>query len=186
MLSAPMVDIAINGASRKEKKMRNLIIIAAVVVLAASASAIPTPWVGPGVTVDIPVVMDIEPVASIALNDAIIKLLPVSGALDYTGITLAPNRPVLTCNVPVTVSAYTTGVAPLVSLLWATALQGQPWSVPGNPCGGTAINVDPPATPFILDVAVLAQNVDMTVRPLTGIGPLAVVGMTTVTVTPRP
>jgi hypothetical protein len=163
--------------------MRNLMIIAAVVILTANASAVLPPWVGPGAVVEIPVVMDIEPVASIALNDAVIKLEPVSGSLDYTGVTLPPNQPVLTCNVPVTVSAYTTGVAPLVSLLWATALQGQPWSVPGNPCGGTAINVDPPATPFILDVAVWAQLVDMTVRPQ---GLNARVATTTVTVVPRP
>lgn len=164
--------------------MRNLIIIAAVLVLAASVSAINPPWIGPGCVVDIPVVMDIQPVASIALNDAVIKLEPVNGSMDYTGVTLPPNQPVLTCNVPVTVSAQTEGVAPLVTITWNTALQGNPWSAPGgNPGPPSVINVDPAATPFILDVAVLAQNVDMTVRPQ---GLAARVATTTVTVVPRP
>jgi hypothetical protein len=162
--------------------MKNLMIIATVLILAASAFAGP-PWVGPGCVEEIPVYMDIQPVASIALNNAEIKLEPVNGTIDYAGVTLPPNQPVLTCNVPVTVSADTVGVAPLVSTAWQTALQGNPWSAPGNPSGISAINVDPPATPFILDVAVQALNVDMTVRPQ---GLAARVATTTVTVVPRP
>lgn len=170
--------------------MRNLMIIAAVLILAANASAVNPPWIGPGATADIPVVMEIIPIATLIIASGTqIPLMPVNGSMDYTGVSTP--SPQLTCNVPVTVSAQTAGVAPLVSTQWSTALQGQPWTVPGaNPSGISTINVDPaaatPANPFILDVAVLAQNVDMTVRPLTGIGPLAVVGMTTVTVTPRP
>ena len=178
--------------------MRNLMIIAAVLILAANASAVNPPWIGPGATADIPVVMEIIPIATLIIaTGTVIELLPAGvtpgpaplGTLDYTGV--ASPSPQLTCNVPVTVSAETVGVAPLVTTSWQTALQGNGWSTPpGNPGSPSVINVDPaaatPANPFVLDVAVLATNVDMTVRPLTGTGPLAVIGMTTVTVVPRP
>jgi hypothetical protein len=168
--------------------MKNMIIIATVLILAASTFAGP-PWVGPGCVEEIPVYMDIQPIAQLNVIDVEILLQPVGvtagpaplGTLNYTGVT-SPS-PVLTCNVPVTVSAQTVGVAPLVTISWQTALQGQFWASPGNPGLPSTINVDPPATPFILDVAVLATNVDMTVRPQ---GDHARVATTTVTVAPRP
>jgi hypothetical protein len=128
--------------------------------------------------VEIPVVMDIAPIATVVLNGAEIKLLPVTGSMDYEGSTLPPNQPIITCNVPVTVTAVTTGVAPLVSTFWQTALQGTAYN--GTPASNPSL-VDPLATPFNLGVSVLAGSVDMTVR---ADGPNARVATTVVTVAP--
>ena len=171
--------------------MKNLIIIAAVVVLATTASAgVPTPWIG-APQIEIPVLMDIVEVASLNLNKAQILLERVGGTTDYMGVTKAPFVPTLTCNAPVTVYAETAGVAPWVTELWQTSIRNTDWSTPGNPCGGVSIDVDPLVTPmpYPIEVAVMAQNVDMSVRPLRAVGPVAIpdrVATTTVTVTPRP
>lgn len=129
--------------------------------------------------VDIPVVMDIAPIASIALNGAQIKLFSVSGSMDYEGTTLLPNMPIITCNVEVAVTATTVGEAPLVSTVWRTKLQGQSYN--GTPTS-TPYIVSPLATPLNLGVAVLAKDVDMTVR---ADGTNARVATTTVTVVPN-
>jgi len=176
--------------------MRNLIIIAAVVVLAASASAgpVPTPWIGVP-QIEIPVFLHIVEVASLHLNKAQIVLEQVGGTTDYTGVTgILPSpgaHPTLTCNAPVTVHASTEGVAPLVTDLWQTSIRNTAWSAAGNPCGGTSIDVDPLVTPmpYPIEIAVLATNVDMSVRPIGIAGPVPTldrVATTTVTVTPRP
>ena len=157
--------------------MRNLIIIAAVVALSATVYAGP-PWIN--ATADIPVVMDIEPVASIALNDAVIKLFQITGSTDYEGHTVAPNQPVVTCNVPVTVEADTVPVLPDVSSTgkWRTAIRPNNYAGTAN----SIVNIiDPLATPWTLDVWVKANNVDMTQRPD---GPDVRVATTTITVTP--
>ncbi|MBN1457445.1 MAG: hypothetical protein JW912_06310 [Sedimentisphaerales bacterium] len=127
--------------------------------------------------VDIPVVMNIAPIASIVLNGAQIELLPVLGSMNYEGATLPPNQPIITCNVQVTVTANTVGISPFITTDWQTALQGTAYNGTST---SDPILVDPLATPFNLGVSVLAGNVDMTVRP----DGLANVATTTVTVTP--
>jgi len=173
--------------------MRNLMIIAIVAILAASASAgVPTPWIG-APQIEVPVLLHIVEVASLDLNGAVIVLDRVGGTTDYTGVTAGhpafpPNHPMLTCNAPVTVSASTAGVAPLITSLWQTSIRNTPWSLAGNPCGGTSIDVDPLVTPmpYPIEIAVLATNVDMSVRPLSLPSTYDRVATTTVTVTPRP
>ena len=133
----------------------------------------------------IDVIMNIEAVATINVNNAVIELLPVSGSMDYEGVT-SPN-PYIVCNVPVTVTATTVGSAPLVSTDWQTKLQGKDYN--GTP-DATPIDVDPPSatvgSPFYFGVAVKAGNVNMTARGDSAGGPPAIVAQTTVTVLPRP
>jgi len=158
----------------RKEKMRNLMIIVTVAftvtALAATASAIQP------VQVQIPVYMNIVPVASIDLNGAQILLERIPGSTDYEGDT-DPDNPILTCNVPVNVGAQTVAQLPSVSLNWYTAFFMDLWSAPN---GTAVILVSPDVTPLPLVIRVKAEDVDMSQRP-NGLG---LVAITTVTVTP--
>jgi hypothetical protein len=132
----------------------------------------------------VPVYMVIETIAQIQLNNAQILLVPVSGGLDYEGVT-SP-MPSVTCNTLVTITATTVGEPPLVSTDWQTALQGTAYN--GTPDSfpiDVSPIVAPVGSPFYFGVSVLAKNVDMTARPLTPAGgPPERVATTTITVSP--
>lgn len=163
--------------------MRNLMIIVTIAVLAASASAVPPVWWAANATVDIPVVMDIGPVAQIALNGAQIELLPINGtAADWEGFCPQALRPVITTNVRVDISGTVVPVAPLVCPNlgdWKIALFGEDYVAAPN---ASTITVDALLSPYPLGIAVKAEDVDMTVRPIQDNARVATV---TITVTPN-
>jgi hypothetical protein len=140
----------------------------------------PTPWGAEG-QIQIPVTMDIVPVASLNLNAAVIKLLPTVGGDvgDFSGC--ANPKPLLQSNVPVTVLADVEPVAPLVTndANCYVAIQGQPWD------STSAQDYDPAyiSSGVYIPVCVLFRNVDMAMRPE---GLNQRVGTVILTVTPTP
>lgn len=161
--------------------MKKLLIMALLSIAAASVvAAPPTPWVGQPVSVEIPVMMDIQPVANLDLRGSTIKLEQVDGSVNYVGE--ADPQPLLTSNVPVTVDATVTPVAPLVApqASWGVALQGTGWGT--NP----SVDYDPAYIGISgvgVPVAVLVENPDLTQRPQ---GTDQRVATVILTVSPRP
>lgn len=168
--------------------MKKLMIIAVVAIVAASAFAVPTPpWHDP-VSVQIPVIMDIAPVASIELNGAQIKLElsdeSTMGQIVYEGV--ADPQPQLRSNVSVEVQADIAAVEPSIVNLgpggpFGVALRNQAYVT-----GPTApVQYDPLAigAGIGIEVAVGIWNPDLTVRQEGLDVPVAVV---TLTVTPLP
>jgi len=134
--------------------------------------------------VDIPVLMDIIEIASIELNGAQIKLIPVPGTLDYEGSTVPGSHPIVTSNVRVDVVAETipnANPSDVASGGWRTRLQNQGYN--GTPMSDP-LTIDPLATPFPLTVHVKAKDVDM--GGWTAGHNNAQVATTVVTVTPTP
>ena len=109
--------------------MKKLLIIAIVAIFAATANAATPPWSDP-VSVEIPVIMDIMPVASIELNGSQIKLElsneSTPGEIWYEGV--ADPQPILRSNVSVDVSATIAALAPTIvagSDVFGVALRNQ-------------------------------------------------------------
>ncbi len=151
------------------RKLQILSIVAIVALLSSVSIALPpTPWGAAG-EIQIPVVMDIVPVASLNLNGAIIKLVPTvgGGVGDFSGC--ASPLPLLQSNVPVTVTATVVPVAPLVTdpCDCYVAIQGQDWAK-SPPFGAGSINDYDPAyiaSGVGIPVCVLFRGVDMSQRP---------------------
>jgi hypothetical protein len=156
--------------------MKNLVIIALVAVFAAAAFAVPqvpsVPWQGQEVTVNIPVYMDIKPVAQLILNGSEIKLEPVEGTVDYVGV--ADPMPMVKCNVPVTVTGLIIPAAPLVApnLSGTTGLPGWGISLQGAGNGFQPANWAFPSQSADYDPAYM---LDIGADPVNGVGvPVAV------------
>ena len=157
-------------------------IIALVSIVAVSAFAVDPGWGGNTSSVTIPVIMDIAPVCSIDLNDAVIKLElsdeSVAGAIVYEGV--ADPEPQLHSNVQVDISASIEALEP-------TIVDGSPFQVALRNLGYDVTSGPVTYDPMVLDytpgieVHAAITNPDLTVRPEGLDVPVALV---TLTVTP--
>lgn len=167
--------------------MKKLMIIAVVAIVAASAFAISPPWMD-SISVTIPVIMDIAPVAAIDLNGSQIKLElsneSTMGEIVYEGV--ADPKPQLTSNVSVDISATIAELFPTIvgtgfgSTPFEVALRNESYGATSGP-----IQYDPLVigAGIGIEIAAAITNPDLTVRAQALGVPVAVV---TLTVTPLP
>lgn len=168
--------------------MKKLVIIALVSIFATPAIAVPCSARSEGVQVQIPVIMDITPVASIDLNGSQIKLeLCYTNnpcAIVYEGIADPP--PILRSNVPVGVTATITPLRPIIEdaapfvvalgnqVYTTAALEVTPLVIYKPLIGGSGVGIE---------ITAAISNPDLTVRP---VGLDAQVAVVTLTIIPVP
>lgn len=147
------------------RKLQVLSIIAIVAMLSSVSIAAPPPppWSALG-SIEIPVVMDIVPVASLSLNGAIIKLEPAVGGNIGDFMGCANPLPMLMSNIPVNVTATVFLVAPDVTTHddIFVAIQGYDWD---NPSGPWLYDPAYIGNGVGIPVCVLYRNVNMAIRP---------------------
>ena len=163
--------------------MRNLLIIAVVAMLSATAVAQPPlPWVANEDSVEIPVMMDIAPAATITLPVGCqILLTPAEGSAAFYGE--ADPQPIVTSNVRVHVKARLVPKNPNIQTsddLWGVALQGQSWTDAKQNTPNWNLDPEFIAGAVEIPIAVYVESPDLTVRP-PGVSQVATV---TLTVTP--
>lgn len=163
--------------------MRNLMIIAIVSIFATALFAGPlSPPFAPTPTVEIPVVMDIMPVASIDLNGSVIKLelVNILGNDDIFYEGFANPQPILTANVPVEVTADILELHPSISAgpPFKVALRNQNYVPQGTTTDPVRYDPMVIGSGIGIEVAASIKNPDLAVRPEGLNVPVAVVTLT--------